>query len=237
MRDKVKGLVAGLIIGTTLTGGAAFAASTTNISVVVDNLKFMVDGVQKKPETGNGFIYQGTTYVPLRFAAEATGKEVSWDGKNKTIWIGKKEGASVYLSSIEYARADGEATRTAFDKWNSGDDKNFDIAGTRFIHGLALYLSQYRSGEGTVDYNLNGKYKKLTGHLGIEDDYKNSTAVARVRVLGDGQELYVSPDLIGGNLPIEMNVDITGVLRLQIVFESDRKSDTGIIIGDPKLFQ
>lgn len=68
-----------------------FAASSTKIEVIYENLRYMVDGVEKEPSVGQGFIYNGTTYIPLRFAGEALGKDVSWDGSTKTVWIGKRE--------------------------------------------------------------------------------------------------------------------------------------------------
>ncbi|MGO4276406.1 stalk domain-containing protein, partial [Paenibacillus sp. TAF58] len=43
---------------------------------------------QKAPSDGKGFIYEGSTYVPLRFISEALGKKVEWDEENETIWIG-----------------------------------------------------------------------------------------------------------------------------------------------------
>lgn len=36
-----------------------------------------------------GFVYEGTTYVPLRFMAESLGKEVAWDGKTSSIFVGR----------------------------------------------------------------------------------------------------------------------------------------------------
>ncbi|CAG7648699.1 peptidylprolyl isomerase [Paenibacillus allorhizosphaerae] len=96
MNDKVKGLVLGLSLGVMMTGSIAFA-SGTQIEVYFQNLKYMFDGVEKKPteEQGAGFIYNGTTYVPLRFVSEALGKEVGYDADTETIWVGKKPNAIV----------------------------------------------------------------------------------------------------------------------------------------------
>lgn len=227
MKDKLKGLVVGLLIGVMLTGGMTFAASTTKIEVVFDKLRYMVDGVEKKPTTGQGFIYQGTTYVPLRFAAEATGKDVSWDGKNKTIWIGKKSGVSQYLEDIEYARIDGDVYRTYFEEKRNND--RISIGGNKYEHGIGYELSTCcgkGASKGSIDYNLNGKYSKLTGFIGIDDATKNSTSIGNIIIIGDGEEIFTSPDLKGGDLPKEMNVDISGVLKLQIVFKLvDESSD------------
>ncbi|CAG7611184.1 Foldase protein PrsA [Paenibacillus solanacearum] len=96
MNDKVKGLVLGLSLGVMMTGSIAFA-SGTQIEVYFQNLKYMFDGVEKKPTEGQGagFIYNGTTYVPLRFVSEALGKEVGWDAETETIWVGANPGAVV----------------------------------------------------------------------------------------------------------------------------------------------
>ncbi|CAK4814267.1 unnamed protein product [Aphanomyces euteiches] len=89
MKDKVKGLIIGLSIGSLVAGSAAYA-SATQIEVVFKNIKYMFDGVEKKT-TQQGFVYNNTTYVPLRFVGEALGKKVEWDEKNQTIWLGDKK--------------------------------------------------------------------------------------------------------------------------------------------------
>jgi foldase protein PrsA len=87
MKDKVKGLIVGLTIGSLISGTAAFAASS-QIEVAFRSIKYMFDGVEKVPADGKGFVYEGSTYVPLRFVSEALGKKVEWDEENETIWIG-----------------------------------------------------------------------------------------------------------------------------------------------------
>jgi foldase protein PrsA len=114
MNDKVKGLVLGLSLGVMLTGSIAYA-SGTQIEVYFKNIKYMFDGNEKNPtaEQGESFIYNGTTYVPLRFVSEALGKEVAWDGDTDTIWLGKK----VDLSTIVATYEGGQVTRGEFEKY------------------------------------------------------------------------------------------------------------------------
>jgi foldase protein PrsA len=87
LKDKVKGLVIGALLGSAITGTAAFAATGTQIEVMFRPLTFLFDGVEKKPSEGAAFIYDGSTYVPLRFVSETLGKEVGWDGDTGTIFI------------------------------------------------------------------------------------------------------------------------------------------------------
>jgi foldase protein PrsA len=92
MKDKVKGLIIGLSIGSLVAGSAAYA-SATQIEVVFKNIKYMFNGVEKKSTAGQSLVYNNTTYVPLRFVGEALGQQVTWDEKNQTIWFGEKKAA------------------------------------------------------------------------------------------------------------------------------------------------
>lgn len=56
-------------------------------------LKYVFNGVEKVPDSnGQGFIYKGTTYVPLRFIGESLNKEVSWDDDTGAIWVSNDPG-------------------------------------------------------------------------------------------------------------------------------------------------
>ncbi|MEK4207148.1 hypothetical protein [Paenibacillus sp. FSL R10-2788] len=91
MNDKVKGLVVGLTIGSLLTGVTAFAASGVNINVVAKKLSIFVDGTKKTAT--DGFIYKGTTYVPVKSIGTAIGKQVGLYGDG--LYIGKQPTAKV----------------------------------------------------------------------------------------------------------------------------------------------
>ena len=79
------------ITKTLLTVGAACALAVTSfaagnmVSISVDpSVKILVNGAEFKPKDANGndvmtFIYNGTTYAPLRALAEAYGLEVGYD--------------------------------------------------------------------------------------------------------------------------------------------------------------
>ncbi|GAA4861149.1 hypothetical protein GCM10023310_45650 [Paenibacillus vulneris] len=114
MNDKFKGLVLGLSLGVMLTGSVAYA-SGTQIEVYFQNIKYMFDGIVKTPteEQGQGFIYNGTTYVPLRFVSEALGKEVQWDGDTQTVWVGKKVDMAAVVATYE----GGQVTRGDYEKF------------------------------------------------------------------------------------------------------------------------
>ncbi|GAB6989549.1 stalk domain-containing protein [Paenibacillus pini] len=86
MKDKIKGLVLGITIGTMLTGTAAFAANGTSIKAVIQKMNIYVDG-SKKINT-DAISYKGTTYVPVRAIGNSIGKQVGLQGDN--LYIGKQ---------------------------------------------------------------------------------------------------------------------------------------------------
>jgi hypothetical protein len=242
---RSKGFIMGFMCCAILTTTIANAQDTTQIEVYYNNLKYMIDGVQKKPIVNQGFIHSGTTYVPLRFISEALGKEVSWDGETDTIWIGKKLGNSALLSAMDYARVDGAAQNDylTFDKWNGKDEikhrfgTGFTIAGSSYSHGLGIYLGEFSDGWGSVDYNLKTNYSQIYGYLGVDDFYRNSDAEGIIRIYGDGKEIYTSPTLKGGDEPLRVDVNLVGVLKLRIKFESNKKADLDLVFTEAHLVQ
>jgi NPCBM/NEW2 domain len=224
--------------GGLLSGTAAFAASTAKIEVSFENIKYMFDGVQKA-SADNAIVYKGQLYAPLKFVANASGKDFMFDGKNKTAWIGKKEGAFKYLSDVNYARIDG--TNVSNVDFNQNYDRNkIVIADNKFQKGVAFYLG-WNTKQVSIDYNLNGKYKKLSTSLGIDDATKNSLAGMTYRFIGDGTELASFENVKGGDNPKPVTIDLSGVLKLQIVVESVRPEGsyepTYAALAEPKLFQ
>ena len=86
-----------------LTGGTALAANTVyrTITVQYSGIKLVVDGVEVTPKDANGttvepFIYNGTTYLPVRAVGSAIGKQVTWDGGSQTVYLGEAPGQKNY---------------------------------------------------------------------------------------------------------------------------------------------
>lgn len=71
-------------------GSVAYALNTNkNITVLYRDIKIYINGTRVYPEL-EPFIYEGRTFVPLRFVAENFNKEVLWDESTKTIDINDK---------------------------------------------------------------------------------------------------------------------------------------------------
>ena len=241
MKNKLKGLVLGVAIGTMLTGATAYAGTSTKLNVVLENVKLMFDGVQK--ETTRSIIYNGQMYVPAKTMAEGMGEQFSYDGKTKTAWVGKKHGSFKYLSDMSYARVDArnEWYLTFNKDYNGGaiaigDGEQFKYK--KGISGKLLSNTDYAN-PSSVTYNLNGKYKKLSGFAGIDDATRNYKGTMDVVIIGDGTELARFEGIKGGDNPRNVDVDITGVVQLKILFEatSDSTEEVWGVLAEAKVIQ
>ncbi len=96
MNKRLQGFIAGILCAVLCMGVFAKTASQT-IEAVYRDIKIFIDGFQIDPKDANGntvepFIYNGSTYLPLRAVGEALGKEVSWDGATASAYLGKVPG-------------------------------------------------------------------------------------------------------------------------------------------------
>lgn len=182
MKDKVKGLIVGLTIGSLISGTAAFAAGS-QIEVAFRSLKYMFDGVEKAPDGSKGFIYEGSTYVPLRFVSEALGKKVEWDEANETIWIGNNP------NKIVATYQGGTVTRGEFDTFfgiqalfNGGhaaskDDPNYQKSVlTQLIQNRILYSKSTETDQSSAKESATAQiaaWKSQFGDAKFQEDLKN----------------------------------------------------------------
>lgn len=183
MRDKVKGLIVGLTIGTMISGTAAIAASS-QIEVAFRNLTYMFDGIEKVPSDGKGFIYEGSTYVPIRFVSEALGKKVEWDAEHETIWIGNNP------TKIVAAFQGGTVTKGEFDTFfalqalfngnhaASKDNPEYQksmltqLIQNKIMYGRASDDDQAAAKDSAI--NQIASWKSQFGDAKFQEDLKNS---------------------------------------------------------------
>jgi hypothetical protein len=133
---KGKGFLSGVVCGALLVGGipAAFAAAgTKTISATYGDIKVYINEVPITPKDANGktvepFIADGTTYLPVRAAAEALGHEVVWDGATKSVYIGTQPDRLSAQSEQNAA-----ASASVLTVPNNGDKRFVPVAGDRIL--------------------------------------------------------------------------------------------------------
>jgi hypothetical protein len=119
MKKELKYLLTGLTAGVALTlTTSAFAQSTAYINVIFDKIALTIDGKPVKTQT---ILYNGTTYIPIRDAAETLGMTVNYNEASST--------ANLVTPKEEVAKEDEEifadvsqlvSTNTFSDKSETG---------------------------------------------------------------------------------------------------------------------
>ena len=228
MKKRLQGLIAGVLISTILASGVVFAKQASEtINVIYDNIKILIDGKEYQPTDANGnvvepFIYNGTTYLPVRAIANAFDKEVDWEAQTSTVTLGSKN--YDWLDQMGYA---DYKTTASYSTLRAIPEGTKDSSGIKYDRGLQFVL---RTGEyeenndgsirsyQTVEYLLNNNYKMFSGNLISLCDYKNDQSII-AKIYGDGQLIYTSPVISFGTKATKFDIDVSNYKILKIHVE------------------
>lgn len=183
----------------------SLAALTGKNIQVLTGVEIFVDGVKINPTDANGdsvetFVYNGTTYVPLRAVSQSLGKNVNWDGANQRVYIGERPGEKEYLLKVcPPYQTDGFSYPTTV-----------SMAGKKYANCMT---GSWRN-QDRAYFNLNGAYTTLrfdAGHM----DGKSMSNASVLNIYLDG-ELSFSADLTGDMMPVHYDVPLYGALQMVI---------------------
>lgn len=216
MKERIQGVVAGVLIGALCTGGAAFAKSKLEtIEVEYDNIKVYKDNVLCELKDANGsviepFIYNGTTYMPVRGTASLADMDVTWDGNTKSVYLWDNMVASgTYLMDVcpPY-----ELDCTT--EYSSSKGNTFKMSGGKYSNGLVLHYGDHSN----ALFNLNSRFSTLectVGHVD-GDNYANNS----VTFLVDGK-VVKTVELEAECLPKTVSIPLSYGLQLKIIGGED----------------
>ncbi len=146
---KIKFLaLCGLSMALCANCGTVFAQTgSQKIDAVYNDIKIVVDGKEVSTST-EPFIYNGTTYLPVRAIGEALGKDVSWDAQTNTVYIGSAEtNASTQANEVIY---DSNGLKVTYTGLSVNDFGEININLTIENNTDKDYTFQVR------DFSLNG---------------------------------------------------------------------------------
>lgn len=196
----------------------AFAANAIRKTVTIEyaNIKMVVDGIPVTPKDANGktvepFIYNGTTYLPVRAVGDAIGKQVSWDGKSKTVYLGEAPNSRKWLMSVcppyetDYGYYDA-----------NGDTKDgtntFEMAGKSYSRGFMVGFCAEDVGTNML-FNLNGQYSALDFDLGPVDEHLGLPLMLKIYLDG---ELTETIEMSSEDLPKHFSIDLNYALQMKL---------------------
>ena len=239
MKKRLQGIIAGLLAGVMLTGGLAYAKDISEkAQIYFRNIKIFIDGGEIVPKGSDGsvvepFIMNGATYLPVRAIAEALGKDVAWDGKTSTVYIGKKDQLQPdnYLDRIQYNQYEvgkhsckltvmyGDMVITDCNNKSYTSGVIYDFTGC--TNGKYDRIGDIEDGAHMrVGYPLNSQYSKLTGKIVLP--YENNAI--NIIIYGDDTILYKAQG-VNYSMPFSFDVDVEGINELVIEVSSVHRYD------------
>ena len=235
MKKRLQGLIAGVLIGATLTSGVVFAKQISETAeLFYNNIKIYIDGGEIVPKDANGnvvepFTMNGTTYLPVRAISNAFGKDVEWDGATQSVYIGKKNQTKPdnYLHKIQYndyKKGDNETNFSIINGTITDYNNNIYTNGLIFARARGPVVSEDKDeAEIIISYPLNNQYSKLTGKIVLPKEYNISTwgegkttvSATDVWFYGDNKLLYKATNVTAA-MPFDVKINIKGINQLTI---------------------
>lgn len=235
-KDMIKGFILGACtLALFASVGTAFASGKlTSINVVKGGIKLYVDGKLVKPTDSDGkevepFIYEGTTYLPLRALSNALTnyqKPVTWDSDTSTIYVGQAPvAAQTDITELEpysrnahvYKGSDEQASFQILDKKFTPFNR---LEGSKHPDGVVSWVSD----KARYTYMLKSNYSQLYAQYVIPyttlgDTSKGTVSFYNVNKKGE-ETLIKEFTATAGDDPIQVSVNITGVEILKIEIDN-----------------
>lgn len=201
---KIRNVIAAALVLSLVLAIPATAALSKKTIEVYTGASIYIDGVELHPTDVNGdpvetFVYNGTTYVPLRAVSQSLGKAVSYDGATQSVYIGTAPGVKQYLPSI----------LAPYQSDNFETPTTISMAGQKYANVIA---SHYSWGYWAL-YNLNGQYQTLSFDMGHVDDCAMESGTLNIYLDG---ELSFSVDMKAEDLPKHFTVPLYGALQMKL---------------------
>jgi hypothetical protein len=207
-KANVKCVVCGFMAGILTMYAMPVVAKDTSeaIKVTYRNIKIYADGNLVNTSNSNeAFIYNGTTYLPVRAVGDAFNKAVDWDAQNSAVYLGARPTVTgqptVLLEDLDYFAKTGDISPLP--------DSGKDNVGNVHSSGCQITYS--------TTYLLDAKYKIFNGVIAVPYSQRDSNIQTTIKVYGDGKLLYTSPIMTTKVKPTSFNINVTGVLELEIV--------------------
>ncbi|MEC0105348.1 NPCBM/NEW2 domain-containing protein [Paenibacillus taichungensis] len=218
MKDKLKGLIIGMAIGTVVTGATAYAAGGKMIEVFYSVNDIKVDHISKMPKGDlKPFLYNGTTFVPLAFMSNALGQPVKWDAKNKTVLIGEDHGGKIIYPGKDIKPINTQSALGIYNTFEVVYDGPIatDNIGNEYSNYHTYSLSSNRDNWIYDEYYLNGQYSEFKATVGLFERFKSTRETLTLTINLDGKEAY-SGDFKAGDPPAEINVNLKNASKMKI---------------------
>lgn len=190
-----------------------------NIQVSYDNIKVYKDNVKYDLKDTSGktvepFVYNGTTYLPLRSVASLTGMDVKWDNATKSVYLWDEMSAYQTAADLMEVCPPYEKDIACREYLKVAGD-TFVMAGKHYTNGLTFGSDFYPP---YALFNLDGKYSVMNLVVGHVDDTSMDDVMVTFIVDGDvAKEVKVSAK----SLPQDISVPLNQGKQLKIMVDGN----------------
>lgn len=167
-----KGFASALVLMGLVTALGVTATATYQRTIQVeDGVGISINGAKFTPRDANGkkvpvFIYNGTTYAPVRAVCEAAGMEVSYDSATDTVKLTTADRVvSQNPDSDDYITASKAKSIALSDAGVKEKDAVFLKVNLDWDDGRAVYEVEFYSGNVEYDYDIDA----VTGAIRSSD--------------------------------------------------------------------
>lgn len=254
-KNELKAFVAGMVITLVLLGVAIAEPMEQEIRVIYNNIKLFIDDSEYIPLDTNGkkvepFVYNGTTYLPVRAIANAFDVNLYWDPKTNSIYLGKHgiDSPNIYLEDMDifnHNLLNGGNFRTVL-----GAEGEKDNTGKRYTNGVIFKLEysndpwdvNVKEPSAEVEYLLNQKYNRFKGTFYLAYESRTCKDDCYLEISTDDKVIYTSEVMTGGQLPVDFDIDVEGAIKLKIkVYQIDIKGNGAVtnylVLGNAGLYK
>jgi hypothetical protein len=222
MRKKT---IATILVGVMLLSTTVVMAKSQakDIQVYDSESTIYVDGSVASFDSAP-FVYNGTTYLPIRDVSKALGEEISYSTTAKAIYIGMQPGVPQYMTELV------KPVNQLFGEVYHLDYKEkLEMYGRDYNTAIAI-----NRGGGSMEFNLDGKYSKITADLGIRGSVSEEAAV-QVIIYRDSEEYFAYKLYGNANEAREIEIPVKGVKVLKIQLDDWRKGSGSVALGNPMI--
>lgn len=181
------------------------------------------DFVIKKAEEQFGSKNYAESAVTIQEAIEVLGED-----NEKLNTANEKYSAylPVYINDMDYNNIEGSLYVNYFGSTHDYFDNEYKTY---------YYIDSYSAKECWAEYDINGAYNKLMGTVSVVDTYSTLDGTKYFEVYGDDKLLYTSPEMTTSSKPTEMDIDVTGVNKIKIVYPATEGSNALAGMFDARL--
>lgn len=191
--QRMKDVCLGATVAVLVMGAAPAAyAKVANIDIPVmfNNIKIVVDGKELKTDK-EPFIYEGTTYLPVRAVGEAVGKNVTWDAASKTVILGETEQKETEQKETEKEPEQPKET-------TSDDDSRLGKLASKpstNVNNMKIQCTGVRESAGYIDgievdfkFTNNSDFEQTVWLDSLKVNNKDVEGSLYTKILGDRSE-------------------------------------------------